>query len=168
MKIRAEQSADHEAVEAVNTAAFETDLEARLVEELRSKASPVISLVAEDDAGILGHILFSPVTLSDHPTLHLMGLAPMAVLPEAQHTGIGSALIHAGLSECRQLGCGAVVVLGHPAYYSRFGFHPAPPCGITCEYDVPDDSFMLLELKPGCLNGVTGRVSYHPAFGMFE
>lgn len=168
MKIRAERPADHECIEAVVAAAFETDLEARLVEELRASASPLISLVAEDDAGILGHILFSPVTLSGHPALHLMGLAPMAVLPEAQHTGIGSALVHAGLSECRQLGCGAVVVLGHPDYYPRFGFHPAARCGISCEYDVPEEAFMLLELKPGCLSGVTGKISYHPAFSMFD
>jgi putative acetyltransferase len=93
-----------------------------------------------------------------------MGLAPMAVLPAEQRRGVGSALVQAGLDRCRQLPCGAVVVLGHPAYYPRFGFSPASRFGVTCEYDVPDEVFMAMELEPGFLRDKPGTIRYHPAF----
>jgi putative acetyltransferase len=134
------------------------------VDALREQAEPIVSLVAEDRGAIVGHIMFSPVTLSGHPTLRLMGLAPMAVVPTHQRQGIGSALVTAGLEHCRQLGIAAVVVLGHPAYYPRFGFWPSTRFGIGCEYDVPDDVFMVMELEVGALRGVSGTVHYHAAF----
>ena len=93
-----------------------------------------------------------------------MGLAPMAVLPARQRGGIGSALVRAGLDACRQLGCTAVVVLGHPAYYPRFGFQPASRFALGCEYDVPDEAFMALEVEPGSLVGKAGTIRYHRAF----
>lgn len=93
-----------------------------------------------------------------------MGLAPMAVMPAAQRRGIGSALIRSGLERCAQLGYSAVVVLGHPEYYPRFGFVPASRFGIGCEYEVPDEVFMALELEPGALTGMSGTIRYHPAF----
>lgn len=89
----------------------------------------------------------------------------MAVLPSFQKQGIGSALVREGLDQCRQLGCDAVVVLGHAHYYPRFGFVPASGYGIRCEYDVPDEVFMLVELQPGSLQGLSGRVIYNEAFG---
>ena len=150
---------------AVNVSAFETPSEADLVDALRAQATPVVSLVAEDDGGLVGHIMFSPVTLPEHPGLRIAGLAPMAVEPEHQRKGVGSALVRAGLEQCRQLGFGAVVVLGHPAYYPRFGFSSSRRFGIGCEYDVPDDVFMVLELQPGFLHGASGKVKYHAAFG---
>jgi putative acetyltransferase len=165
MRIRAEQPGDWTATHAVNVSAFETPLEADLVDALRGQAKPLVSLVAEDKGALVGHIMFSPVSLSGHPALKIMGLAPMAVLQERQRQGIGTALVRVGLEQCRLLGAGAVVVLGHPAYYPRFGFSPSARFGIRCEYDVPDDVFMLVELQAGFLQGVSGTISYHPAFG---
>ncbi|MEQ1802890.1 MAG: N-acetyltransferase [Gammaproteobacteria bacterium] len=164
MQIRTEEERDWPAVGAVNAAAFETSAEAALVTSLRQRAAPVVSLVAEDRGVIVGHILFSPVSLAGHPALKLMGLAPMAVAPGHQRRGIGSALVRTGLDACRALGYGAVVVLGHPGYYPRFGFVPASRFGLRCEYDAPDEAFMLVELEPGCLQGVAGLISYDPAF----
>jgi putative acetyltransferase len=165
MLIRAEENKDREAVHAVNASAFETPLEANLVDALRAQAEPVVSLVAEDDGAIVGHIMFTPVSLSGQPGLKVMGLAPMAVAPEHQRKGIGSALVRAGLERCRQLDFAAVVVLGHPEYYPRFGFSPSTRFGIGSEYDVPEDVFMATELQPGALSGKAGTVKYHAAFG---
>lgn len=164
MKIRVETVADRAAVRAVNEAAFETSDEANIVDCLRRDASPVISLVAEEAEVVVGHIFFSPVTISDRPDLDIMGLAPMAVMPDQQCKGVGSALVRAGLVECRQLGAGAVVVLGHAAYYPRFGFLPAARFGLTCDYDVPEDVFMVVELTPDYLHDAYGTVRFHPAF----
>jgi putative acetyltransferase len=165
MEIRSERAADAPSVRAVNQAAFVTNTEADLVELLRAQASPLVSLVAEEAGAIVGHILFSPVTLPGQPDLTIMGLAPMAVVPACQRRGVGSALVRAGLRDCKQLGFDAVVVLGHAEYYPRFGFQPASRLGLGCEYDVPDDVFMALELKPGILNGKSGTIQYHAAFG---
>jgi putative acetyltransferase len=165
MEIRPERPADAARVRTVNEAAFEGSTEADLVELLHRQASPVISFVAEDAGEIVGHILFSPVTLLNHESARLMGLAPMAVAPSHQRRGIGSALVGAGLDACRRLDFGAVVVLGHPNYYPRFGFTPASRFGICCEYSVPEDVFMALELEPGYLTGKAGTARYHAAFG---
>lgn len=164
MLIRAEKENDREAVFAVNVSAFETPSEATLVDVLREQAQPVVSLVAEDNGNVVGHIMFSPVFLSGNPDLNVMGLAPMAVAPERQRKGIGSALVRAGLEQCRQLGFVAVVVLGHPEYYPRFGFSPSSRFGIDSGYEVPEEVFMAMELEPEALSGKTGRVKYHPAF----
>jgi putative acetyltransferase len=164
MQIRPEQAEDKAAVRAVNEAAFGTSAEANLVERLHAEASPLVSLVAEEGAAIVGHILFSPVTLSGIPGLQVMGLAPMAVLPDRQRRGIGSLLVAEGLDACRKLGAAAIVVLGHATYYPRFGFVSASRFGISSDYDVPDEVFMALELKPGTLSGRAGEVRYHEAF----
>jgi len=164
MLIRAEEPEDRAAVFAVNQSAFETPTEARLVDALCEQARPVVSLVAEEDGSILGHILFTPVVLPTHPELKIMGLAPMAVAPAHQRKGIGSALVRAGLEQCGKLGFGAVVVLGHPDYYPRFGFLPAARFGIGCEYEAPLEAFMVVELQPGFLQGASGKVKYHAAF----
>lgn len=164
MRVRAEQEHDWPAVHALNTAAFSTSLEARLVESLRREVKPVISLVAEDASGIIGHILFAPVTLTGHAEVRIMGLAPMAVLPDRQRQGIGAALVRAGLECCREIGFGAVVVVGHPEYYPRFGFLPGARFGIRCEYDVPDEAFMVIELHARYLAGRGGVVKYHVLF----
>lgn len=165
MHIRAEEERDWVAVRAVNESAFERSAEADLVSVLREQAEPVVSLVAEDDGSIIGHVMFSPVVVPKHPGLKVMGLAPMAVVPKRQHQGIGSSLVRAGLEACKKLGFGAVVVLGHPAYYPRFGFSPASGYSVGCEYEAPDEAFMLVELQPDFLQGVSGTVKYHAAFG---
>ena len=164
MLIRAEKENDRDAVYTVNASAFESPSEANLVDALLEQAQPVVSLVAEDNGEVVGHIMFSPVSLSEYPDLKLMGLAPMAVAPEHQRKGIGSALVRAGLEQCKQLGFAAVVVLGHPEYYPRFGFLPSSRFGIDSEYEVPEEVFMAKELQPGALSGKTGRVKYHAAF----
>jgi len=164
MRIRPETEADRAAVRAVNEAAFETRTEADLVETLRGKDISLVSLVAEVDGKVVGHILFSPVSLTGRPQLTLMGLAPMAVAPDYQRKGIGSELVRQGLTHCKDLGCCAVVVVGHPEYYPRFGFVPAGRFALRCEYDVPADVFMVAELEAGALNGASGLVRYDDAF----
>lgn len=164
MNIRPERPADIAGIRAVNLTAFETSTEANLVDVLREQAEPIVSLVADDGEAIVGHILFSPVTLTAHSDVRIIGLAPMAVLPARQRQGIGSALVNEGLKQCRQLGFGAVIVLGHAEYYPRFGFTPASRFGLGCQYDVPEDVFMVLELEQGTLNGKAGTIHYHPAF----
>ncbi len=163
--IRGESADDEAAIRRVTAAAFETPAEAKLVDALRQQAAPIVSLVAQDSRAIVGHILFSPVALSANPGIKVMGLAPMAVVPERQRQGIGTALVCAGLEECREMGVGAVVVLGHPSYYPRFGFRPASRFGLRCEFDVEDSAFMAIELQAGALDRRPGVVRYHPAFG---
>lgn len=164
MTVRDERPPDRDAVRRVLTTAFETPEEAGLVDALRADADPLVSLVAEDGGDVVGHVMFSPVTLPGHPDLRLMGLAPLAVVPARQRGGVGSALTRAGLERCRDLGVGAVVVLGHPGYYPRFGFTRADAFGIGCPFEAPADAWMLLELEPGALRGAAGTARWHAAF----
>lgn len=165
MIVRAETPSDQAEVRRVNQLAFGTDNEANLVDALREHATPNLSLVAIEDGQTVGHIFFSPVTIeSETSTFTAMGLAPMAVRPEYQKRGIGSALVEYGLRECRRIGYDIVIVVGHSEYYPRFGFTPAREKGLRCEFDVPDEVFMVAELSPGALNGRQGLVRYHPEF----
>jgi len=164
MRIRTEEEKDWLAVYAVNAAAFETEAEARLVDALRQQARPIVSLVAENDEAVVGHIMFSPVSLTGHADMKIMGLGPMAVVPDRQRKGVGSALVRQGLVCCKDLGARAIVVVGHPEYYPRFGFAPASRYALRCEYDVPENVFMVAELEAGALNGAYGVVRYHDAF----
>ncbi|MDQ2695391.1 MAG: N-acetyltransferase [Pseudomonadota bacterium] len=161
LEIRLEQPGDAPAIRRVHEAAFGRNAEADLVDALYRNDAATLSLVAVQDGRIVGHILFSPVSLDG---VAAVGLAPVAVLPEFQGRGIGARLIRAGLDGCRQLGREAVVVLGEPAYYRRFGFGPASRHGIRCQYEVPEEAFMALELKPGSLNGRGGVARYRPEF----
>lgn len=162
--IRGERKEDFEGVRRVNEAAFGQPAEADLVDALRSGGAVTVSLVAEVKGQIVGHILFSPVTVQGADDLKAVGLGPMAVLPEHQRRGIGSLLIRKGLEYCRKAGIQAVVVLGHPDYYPRFGFRRASSWGLRCEFDAPDEAFMALELIPNVLSGRSGVVNYHAAF----
>lgn len=166
INVRTEKTEDISAVRRVNKLAFGRADEAVLVDRLRLAAQPQISLVAVENGQVVGHIFFSPVFVeSAGSDFAAMGLAPMAVLPERQNQGIGSLLVREGLKECQRLGCDAVVVLGHPEYYPRFGFVPASRKGVRCEYPVPDEAFMLIELTPDALSGQHGLVKYRPEFG---
>jgi len=163
--IRAERPADHAAIRRVNTLAFGRPHEGALVDGLRRAAEPYISLVAKVDGQVVGHIFFSPVTIeSAEGECAAFGLGPLAVLPEYQRQGIGSQLVQQGLEACARIGQTVVVVLGHPQFYPRFGFVPAHTRELHCEYAVPDEDFMVVELVPGALQGRTGRVKYLPEF----
>ncbi|HFQ92843.1 MAG TPA: N-acetyltransferase [Anaerolineae bacterium] len=165
MLIRPEQIEDATAVSHINTAAFGRPDEARLVERLRCAGVEMISLVAVVDTAVVGHILFTPVTVeSDEQYFAAMALGPVGVLPEWQKQGVGAALIEAGLQACGEAGHKTVFVLGHSDYYPRFGFEPTRPYGIACEYDVPNEAFMVVELEAGALANVTGIVHYRPEF----
>ena len=164
--IRSEQPQDILEIRKVREEAFKSRAEADLVDALRDKKANLISIVAIMDTGIVGHILFSPVTLeTDGRIVTLLGLAPMAVLAEYQGKGIGSKLVEKGLAQGRVKMYPAVVVLGHPGYYPRFGFVPSIKHNITSEYDVPPDVFMIKELQPGVLADLSRIAKYHEAFG---
>ena len=161
--VRPEGPGDAEAVRRVNTEAFGQPDEAELVRKLAAAGAALLSLVAEVDGRVVGHILFSPVTIeTEGGTESAVGLAPMAVLPDHQGRGVGGWLIERGLHELRSRGHTAVVVLGHAGYYPRFGFQRASRFGLRCQFECPDEAFMALELRPGALAGVRGLVRYRP------
>jgi len=163
--IRPEDEGDHAAVRQVNLSAFETNLEADLVDAVRPTAQPLVSLVAELDGAVVGHILFTPVTVSDgETTSRAIGLGPMAVLPELQRRAIGSRLVEAGLDACRELGEHVVVVLGHADYYPRFGFRLAAELGLHYRGPDFDPFFFVAELENRALEGIKGMVEYLPEF----
>ena len=160
-----ERPEDAHAIRLVLEEAFGQSNEADLVDALRNRGALTLSLVALRENEVVGHILFSPVTIeSTGSSFHAIGLGPMAVLPPYQGKGIGSQLVRIGLEQCREAGHEIVVVLGHPDFYSRFGFVPTRHRGIHCEFDVPHDVFMIMELRQGALAGRGGLVKYQPEF----
>ena len=162
--VRFERPIDAAGVRAVNDQAFGSAVEGRIVDQLRA-APGSISLVATKDDLVVGHILFTPVTLEPSVGFGVAGLGPMSVLPEVQRAGIGGQLIRAGLEACREHGYSAVVVVGHPAYYPRFGFEPAHTRGLTLpDFDVPQDVFMVVELDPDVRERLKGAVRYRSEF----
>ena len=163
MIIRHEEPHDIAAIRQVNEQAFGGSGEANAIEALRDRGAATLSLVAEIDDRVVGHLFFTPAAIetADH-TWPALGLAPLAVLPEYQRQGIGSALMRAGLAECARLGYERVIVLGHPEYYPRFGFMRASLYGIRPEWEAPDEAFMVLELQHGALDGVSGLAKYQP------
>lgn len=164
LKIREEEPADVDAIHGVNVAAFATDAEARLVDALRAAGALRLSLVAEVHEDLVGHIAFSPVTVTSdrQRTVEGLGLAPMAILPAHQRMGIGGQLIAEGLRRLRLARHPFCVVLGHADYYPRHGFVRASTFGIRWEKPVPDEVFFVQELAPGGLAGVSGIVRYRP------
>lgn len=164
--IRPEQRGDIAAIRAINEAAFGQPTEATIVESLRDSCPDVVSLVAVEDETILGHIFFSPVLVSaGSEVTHGMGLGPMAVLPERQRQGIGFMLVQAGIDELRKRNCPFIIVLGHPDYYPRFGFVPASPRGLSCQWDgIPDKAFLVLILDKTGMAGVSGVARYRDEF----
>jgi putative acetyltransferase len=165
IKIRPESTADQDAIRHVNRLAFGQDEEARLVDALRDGGYVRVSLVAEQTGQIAGHILFSDLQIiTGAGTVPALALAPMAVLPELQRQGIGSALVRRSLGECRRQGHKIVVVVGHPHFYPRFGFSSKLASALVSPFG-GGDSWMAAELLPGALDGVEGRVQYPPPFG---
>ena len=171
VNIRSFGSRDAEAVREVHVKAFVgSEDEARLVEALHAADAAPVSLVALDEScgGVVGHVLFSPVEVNNGASnVRMVGLAPVGVLPEYQGQGVGSRLIRAGLEACREAGYDAVVLLGEPGYYSRFGFERASDHGFANEYGV-DHEFMVVELRSEALDGSGGTVRYRPEFGQLD
>ena len=164
IEIRSERPEDSVAIQEVHTRAFDGPAEAKLVRLITERKKALIALVALSDAAVVGHILFSRVTVANAPQdFKAVGLAPVAVLPEFQNQGIGSQLIREGLKCCKHAGYNAVVLLGDPNYYSRFGFTRAADAGLDNEYGVYEE-FMVLPLRGGTLDGVSGMVKYLPEF----
>ena len=191
LRIRAERPEDAAAVDDILVQAFGRTYEADLVIRLRESGRACIALVAEKGGLPVGHILFSPLALNGYSPPHapealpdrspvrpptpwpgcapgslcLLALAPVAVLPAFQRQGIGGRLIKQGLLAAGPLTwASGVVVVGHAAYYPRFGFLPASSFGLICPFKVPDESFLALELEPGALAGKHGQVAYAPEF----
>jgi len=167
VKIRADRPDDWPSIYALHAASFPTAAEARLVDSLRSAGRLSVSLVAEVDCAVVGHIAFSPVTVAlSTPQTAGAGLAPLAVREAYRRRGIAAELVRAGLAACLLAGYGWAVVLGEPTYYSRFGFGPAAKFGLADEYG-GGEAFQALELVAGALPTGTGLVHYAPEFAEF-
>lgn len=166
LSFASETENDITAIQKVLTAAFERTNEAKLVELIRNSANFIaeLSIVAKESDRVIGHILFSPIFIDTATeNISALALAPLAVTPAHQRQGIGSQLIEIGLAKCQELGHSIVIVLGHPNYYAKFGFQTASKFGVQAPFPVPDEAFMILELKPDALHNVGGTVRY-PAY----
>ena len=162
---RTETADDALAIRAVNLAAFPTAAEADLVEALRASDAWIenLSIVTEDPQGnVVGHALLTRCHVDSAPAL---ALAPCAVLPQVQRSGAGSAAIRAALDAARAMGEKLVLVLGHAAYYTRFGFTPASTFGIRPSFEAPDEAMMALSLDPDATTPC-GTIAYPVAFGV--
>lgn len=172
IRIRKETQKDHESTKTVVEKAFQNEehsdhMEQFLVAKLRKSDVfiPELSLVAEINENIVGHLMLTKLLIKDgKKNYDSLALAPVSVLPEYQNKGIGSRLIHQSLKISKEMGFKSVIVLGHERYYPRFGFKPASKWGIKAPFDVPDESFMALELEDGSLDGITGTVVYSKEF----
>ena len=166
ISVREETADDMSAIRRVNELAFGQPQEADIVDALRESCDESLSLVADCDGEVAGHLLFTPVTIGTaRGVVRGMGLAPMAVLPDRQRQGVGSALVRHGLEALRARSCPFVIVLGHPEYYPRFGFEPASTYDIKCQWDgVPSDAFLILVLDQQAMDGVSGVARYRDEF----
>jgi putative acetyltransferase len=164
IEIREEKPGDTQAIHALNKEAFGQEQEANIVDALRKNDAVLLSLVAVYDNEVVGHILYSPITVNNE--IEGAALGPMAVRPGFQRQGVGSSLVQAGNERLEREGWPFIIVLGHAEFYPRFGFRPASEHGITCEWDVPGDVFMLLVLDEKRMHGVTGESHYRPEFSL--
>jgi putative acetyltransferase len=161
-----ETPGDIESISEINEAAFGRKEEGAIVDKMRRHGVLTISLVAVENDKVVGHVAFSPVTIEpEDPGFNGTCLGPVAVLPAYQNKGIGSRLVRAGIEACRDIGIEIIVLVGHPTYYPRFGFVRANAKGLRCEYEqVPDEAWMVLELRKGALAGKHGVVKFQPEF----
>jgi putative acetyltransferase len=167
VEIRDETAADLGAIHALNVLAFGGEAEADLVDRLRADGLVVTSLVAVEAGQVVGHALFCRLPIeNDRGVIGAAALAPLAVTPERQRRGIGSALVRRGLARCRERGVTAVVVLGHPGYYPRFGFSAELARKLRAPFS--GEAFMALELTPGALGDGIGIVRYPAAFDLVD
>jgi predicted N-acetyltransferase YhbS len=168
MIIRREKEEDFNNIYEINKQAFDQKDESELIERIRAGKNfiPELSLVAEENGKIIGHILFSKIKIIGKKEFESLALAPMAVLPTYQNQGIGAKLIKEGLKKARKLGFDSVIVLGHKNYYPRFGFERASRWNIKCPFEVPDEAFMAIELNVGALKERSGIVEYPREFGI--
>ncbi len=165
--IRPERADDAGPIRDILLAAFGREAESRLVDRLHASGKIACSLVAEEEGRILGHVMFSRVTIGE-TAMPALSLAPLAVLPAFQRLGIGSALVSAGLQQLRLGGQARVVVLGDPAYYPRFGFMPASHFGLICQFPAPDSAFMAVGLVRDAWRDVSGTVHFGHEFDDLE
>jgi len=165
VRIRTETAADHDAVRAIHDAAFGQPVEGAIVDALRG-SDRAVSLVAEQEGRIVGHILFTAVTIESLSGQSAgLALGPMGVAPEHQNKGVGSALVRDGLTRLKEAECAFVIVLGHANYYPRFGFVPASRFGVqSCWEGVPDEVFMITVFDPSALPADGGIARYRPEF----
>jgi putative acetyltransferase len=166
--VRPETIEDQQSIWNINQAAFEGDVEANLFDALRDEGFVEVSLVAELEGEMVGHILFSRVVIdTESGAIDALSLAPMAVVPNHQRRGIGSKLVESGLAACREQGHKIVVVLGHPEFYPRFGFSAKLAQQIESPFG-GGEAWMALELWPDSLKGVEGRVKFSPPLNALE
>ncbi|MEJ2595236.1 MAG: N-acetyltransferase [bacterium] len=165
--LRKENNSDYADIVRVNDLAFGRKAEGNLVNALRKTDLyiPDLSIVAETDSQVVGHILFYPVFIHDKgKKFATLTLAPMSVLPDFQKKSIGKLLVLYGLQVAHDLNHSSVVVLGHPSYYPKFGFQPASKWNIKSPFPAPNEAFMARELKKGGLQNVSGKVEFPEAF----
>jgi putative acetyltransferase len=161
IEIREERPEDIASIRELNKRAFGQAQEANIVDALRTSGAALLSLVATLGGEVMGHIMYSPVSVGE---VMGAGLGPMAVLPEHQRRGIGSRLVEAGNRKLKDAGCPFIVLVGHPNYYPRFGFRPARTHGILCKWEIPDDAFILLVLDDAKMQNVSGLAKYRDEF----
>lgn len=163
--LRPEHPTDRDSIRRVHVEAFGRADEAELVDALRDGGWTVLSLVADRDGEAVGHVLFSRLLIQrGEQSIPALALAPLAVLPTCQRTGIGSALVRAGMEQSRAAGERIVVVLGHPEFYERLGFESQLARPLAAPF--AGAAWQAAELQPGALTGVAGRVQYPPPFGV--
>lgn len=165
LNIRPETDADLTTVYHVNAQGFGREKEAEFVNHLRDHRGITLSLVAEYNGLLVGHALFSPVRIEPNGSVfNSVALAPLAILPEYQRQGIGSRLVQEGIEKIRFLGHDIIFLVGHPKYYPRFGFVKAKTRGFHCEFDVPDEAWMLLETVNNSYEKLERTVYSRPEF----